>query len=200
MIPNAIRAALGWWAKYPWPVFVTLTIFGFPFVFIVFTLLLPSFLPRNLAAVVIYTSWLSWAVVWFGSLLYVMLIYWKRSILQGVFASVLSVVVVGLVILIVILIIAPKRIRNYDALVKSRLMKAALAEEAYFANHHTYTNKIGSLMEYGYDQSDSVIITMEATTTTYVINGTMTKACKAKTGTWSYNGIDGSISGTPCSR
>jgi len=129
-----------------------------------------------------------------------MLISWKRSIFEGVFASVLSVIVVGLLILILILMIAPKRHRDYDAFVKSRLMKATLAEEAYFTNHHTFANRIGSLTEYGFNQSDNVIINMDATTTTYVINGTMTKGCKANTGTWTFNGIDGSISGTPCSR
>jgi len=90
----------------------------------------------------------------------------------------------------------PYRVSGYDSEVKSNLKNAAAAQESYFKDNGTYTNKIGSLK--GFDQHSKVNITMEATTTTYVITGAATERCRPNTGTWSFNSITGAIDGTPC--
>ena len=116
----------------------------------------------------------------------------------------LRVALIGIAILMVIAIFAPHfskfRKRGPDAEVKYNLKIARTAQEAYFVDHDTYTTNIGSLKRVGFNQSANVYITMEATTNTYVITGTMTEGCKANTGTWSYNSTTGAINGTPCSR
>ena len=94
----------------------------------------------------------------------------------------------------------PYRVSGYDSEVKSNLKNAAAAQESYFVDHDTYTSNIGSLKETGYVQSDNVTMGARATTTTFVITGTIKKGCKANTGTWSINSTDGSISGTPCGK
>ncbi len=82
--------------------------------------------------------------------------------------------------------------------VKSNLRNAAKAEEAYFADHHTFTNRIGSLTGYGFNQSQNVIITAGTNETTFVITGISKKACSADSGIWYLNRSTGKITGTPC--
>ncbi len=107
-----------------------------------------------------------------------------------------------------------RRIREKDGEVKFNIKNAALAQEVYFIDNGTYTNSVSDLQEImssaefkrivPNNQSDNVNIAMEATATTFVITGTMTKGCKANTGTWYLSGttetIDGlpAIDGTPC--
>jgi len=114
------------------------------------------------------------------------------------------VALIGITILMGIAIVIPQftlmRKRGPDSEVKANLKIAATAQEAYFVDYDTYTSNIDSLKRVGYNQSANVYITMEATTNTYVITGTMTEGCKANTGTWSYNSTTGAINGTPCSR
>ena len=88
------------------------------------------------------------------------------------------------------------RRRAYDSDVKSSLKNAARAQEIYFEDNRTYTNKIGSLK--GFNQSSKVNITMEATTTKFIITGTVKEGCRTNTGIWNSSSTDGSISGTPC--
>jgi len=95
----------------------------------------------------------------------------------------------------------PYRVSGYDSEVKSNLVKsnlknAAAAQESYFKDNGTYTNKIGSLK--GFDQHSKVNITMEATTTTFVISGNVKEGCSPNSGTWSFNSTTGVIDGTPC--
>jgi len=92
--------------------------------------------------------------------------------------------------------LASYRRKGYDSDVKSNLKNAATAQETYFENNGTYTNKIGSLR--GFNQSDNVTIAVEAPATKFVITGTMTEGCSPNTGTWTLSSADGSISGTPC--
>ncbi len=112
----------------------------------------------------------------------------------------LRVALIGMAILLVIAIVVPQfaefNNRRPDDEVKSNLWSAATAQDAYFRDNGTYTNKIGNLK--WFNQSDNVNINMEANTTTYVITGTMTEGCKANTGTWSYISTTGAIDGTPC--
>jgi Tfp pilus assembly protein PilE len=88
------------------------------------------------------------------------------------------------------------RVRVYDSEVKSNLKNAAAAQEAYFKENSTYTNKMGSLK--GFIQSANVIITMEATTTTFIITGTVKEGCSPNTGTWTFNRTTGAVGGKPC--
>ena len=90
----------------------------------------------------------------------------------------------------------PYRVSGYDSEVKSNLKNAAAAQESYFKDNGTYTNKIGSLK--GFDQHSKVNITMEATTTTFVISGNVKEGCSPNSGTWSFNSTTGVIDGTPC--
>lgn len=112
----------------------------------------------------------------------------------------LRVALIGMGILIGIAIVVPQfsamRKRGPDAEVKFNLMNAATAQEAYFVDHDTYTSNVGNLT--GFNQSANVYITMEATTNTFVITGTMMESCKANTGTWSYNSTTEEITGTRC--
>ncbi len=113
----------------------------------------------------------------------------------------LRVALIGMAILLGIAIVVPRfavmRKRGPDAKVKSNLKNAATAQEAHFVGHDTYTSNVGSLM--GFNQSANVYITMEATTNTYVITGTMTEGCKANTGRWVIDSTTQAIDGTPCS-
>ncbi len=106
------------------------------------------------------------------------------------------VIVVGVVAAIAIPQFAAYRRRSYDSDVKASLKNAAKAEETYYKDNGKYTAKIDSLP--GFNQGDNVTITVEATTTTYVITGTATERCEPDTGTWSITSVDGPISGTPC--
>ena len=114
----------------------------------------------------------------------------------------LRVALIGMAILMGIAIVIPQftpmRKRGPDAEVKANLKNAATAQEAHFVDYDTYTSNVGSLT--GFNQSANVYITMEATTNTFEITGTMTEGCKANTGTWSINSTTGAITGTPCSR
>ncbi len=114
----------------------------------------------------------------------------------------LRVAFIGIAILIgsVILVAqyTPMRKRGPDSEVKANLKNAATAEETYYKDNGKYTAKIDSLR--GFNQSANVTITVEATTNTYVITGTMTEGCKANTGTWSITSTTAAINGTPCSR
>ena len=117
--------------------------------------------------------------------------WWRRC---------LRVALIGMAILMGIAIVIPQfsvmRKRGPDAEVKANLKNAAISQEAHFVDYDTYTSNVGSLT--GFNQSANVYITMEATTNTYVITGTMTEGCKANTGTWSYISTTGAINGTPC--
>ncbi len=114
----------------------------------------------------------------------------------------LRVALIGMAILMGIAIVVPQftpmRKRGPDSEVKANLKNASTSQEAYFMDHDTYTSNVGSLP--GFNQSANVYITMEATTNTYVITGTVTEGCKANTGTWSITSTTGAIHGTPCSR
>ena len=105
-------------------------------------------------------------------------------------------VVLGIVAAIAIPQCAAYRRRGYDADVKANLENAAKAEKAYYRDNVSYTANIDSLT--GFNQSDNVTITVEATRTTFVITGTRTKGCKANTGTWFIASTTGAIDGTPC--
>jgi len=86
--------------------------------------------------------------------------------------------------------------RAYDSDVKASLKNAATAEETYYKDKGKYTAKIDRLP--GFNQSANVTITVEATTTTFIITGTATERCEPNTGTWFISSTTGKITGTPC--
>ena len=106
------------------------------------------------------------------------------------------IIVVGIGAAIAIPQFAAYRRRSYDSDVKANLKNAATAEETYYKDNGKYTAKIDSLP--GFNQGDNVTITVEATTTTFIITGTATERCKPDTGIWSINGTTGEITGTRC--
>jgi len=91
---------------------------------------------------------------------------------------------------------AAYRRRAYDSDVKASLRNAATAEETYYKDNGKYTAKIDRLT--GFNQSDNVTITVEATPTTFVITGTAKEGCKPDTGTWFISSTTGAINGTSC--
>ncbi len=90
----------------------------------------------------------------------------------------------------------PGHRKTHDSLVKATLKNAATAQETYFVDNRTYTNKVSSLK--GFYQSANVNISASTTATTFVITGAVKEGCKENTGTWTFNSTDGSINGTPC--
>jgi len=104
---------------------------------------------------------------------------WWASKVWAVLAVVLFVIVVTL---IAIPQFATMRRRGPDDWVKTNIRNAARSQESYFVDHETYTSNIDSLKGYGYLQSSNVIISAEATATTFIITGTVKKGCEAKTG------------------
>jgi len=197
MIPKAITAPFRWWAKHPWIVFWGITLLG---LFSIIILAWPDLgplgtLPRNL----LVSALLLWLIAWILSFSRGVFVTWQRSKIRAVLIAVAAhLIVVGILAAIVIPGSAAYRKRQYDSDVKSNLKSAAKAEEAYYRDNGTYTANIDSLT--GFNQSANVNITMEATTTTYIITGTVTRRrCKPNTGTWSFNATTGKIDGTPCS-
>jgi len=187
MIPKPITAPFRWWAKHPWTVFWA----SIPVFYLLGGLFQPSvFVARTMALLL--------ALVLISSFIRGMYLQWQRSrILLAV-----AYIVIVLFILQISVQLAMRhsayRVRRYDAEVTATRKNAATAQEAYFEDHDTYTSNIGSLT--GFNQGTNVIITMEATTTTYVITGTMTEGCEAYTGRWVIDSTTGKIDGTPCSR
>jgi len=106
------------------------------------------------------------------------------------------VIVVGIVAAIAIPQFAAYRKRSYDSDVKANLKNAATAEETYYKDNGKYTAKIDRLT--GFNQSDNVTITVEATATKFIITGTATERCEPDTGTWFISNTTGKITGTPC--
>ncbi len=107
------------------------------------------------------------------------------------------VIVVGIVAAIAIPQFAGYRNnRAYDSDVKANLKNAATAEETYYKDNGKYTAKIDRLT--GFNQSDNVTITVEATATKFIITGTATERCEPDTGTWFISSTTGAINGTSC--
>lgn len=92
--------------------------------------------------------------------------------------------------------------RGYDIRVRLDVSDAAKAQKAYFKENGTYTNSVSDLQEIlsgaGISHSSNVNLTIEATTTTFVISGNVKEGCSPNTGTWSFNPTTGAIDGTPC--
>jgi len=89
-----------------------------------------------------------------------------------------------------------QEIATFTAAIEANLENAAKAEEAYYRDNGSYTANIDSLT--GFNQSENVTITVEATATTFVITGTRTKGCKASTGTWFIDSTTDAVDGTRC--
>ena len=189
MIPNHIQEPFRLWAKHPWIVVWGMIPFSFVISYALVALLQPSYFVRKIILVpFIIVGILSWFQGVF--------VTWQRSKVRAVLAAVLFVI--GFV-----LIATPNNWRPMggagpDGLIKFKIQHVAMSQEAYFVDNGTYTSTVSSLKGYGYKQSANVNITMEATTTTYVITGTATERCRPNTGTWSFNSITGAIDGTPC--
>jgi len=197
MISEAIRAAFQWWAKHPWMTFWGLTLLClFSITIVAWPDLGPlGTLPRNL----LVSALLLLLIAWILSFSRGVFVTWQRSKIRAVLIAVAGLlIVVGILAAIAIPGSAAYRTRQYDSDVKSNLKHAADAEEAYYKVNGTYTANIDSLT--GFNQSDNVAIAVEATATTYVIIGIVTRRrCKPNTGTWSFNSTTGAIHGTPCS-
>jgi len=189
MIPKAITAAFRWSAKHPWMAFWGLTLLGLFSIIISLRNDLPGFVyPIYFPVLVI-----AWILSWFRGVF----VTWQRSKIRAVLIAVAGLlIVVGILAAIAIPGSAAYRARTYDSDVKSNLKNAAKAEEAYQRVNGTYTANIDSLP--GFNQGDNVTITVEATTTTFIITGTATKRCKPDTGTWFISSTTGKITGTPC--
>ena len=189
MIPKAITAAFRWWANHPWMTFWGITLLGLFSIIIGFTTNLFDFAyPIYFPVLVI-----AWILSWFRGVF----VTWQRSKIRAVLIAVAALlIVVGILAAIAIPGSAAYRARTYDTAVRSHLKNAAKAQAAYYRDNGSYTTNINSLT--GFNQSDNVTITVEATETSYVIAGKVTTGCKVDTGMWSINGSTGAIDGTPC--
>jgi len=189
MIPEAIRPAFRWWAKHPWMAF-----WGITLLVPVITIIR---LGHDFIAVAYAICLLVLIVGWILSFGRGMFVTWQRSKIRSVLITVAALlIVVGILAAIAIPGSAAYRARNYDSDVKSNLKNAAKAEEAYYRVNGSYTANIDRLP--GFNASYNVTITVEATATTYVIIGTVTKGCEAYTGRFYIDSTTGKIDGTPC--
>ncbi len=195
MIPKHITAPFRWGANLPWMAFWGITLVLVCTITLVVSTIDP--LGHGFIAVAYAICLPVLVIAWILSFGRGMFVTWQRSKIRAVLIAVAALlIVVGILAAIVIPGSAAYRARAYDADVKANLKNAAKAQAAYYRDNGTYTANIDSLR--GFNQSDYVTITVEATETTFVITGTKTIGCKADTGTWSINSTDGSISGTPC--
>ena len=123
---------------------------------------------------------------------------WKRSKIEVIVLG----VVLAPVIWIILVQFSIMRTREYDADVRADLRNAANAQETYFKGNGTYTNSVSDLRKIlsgaGISHSSNVNLTIEATTTTFVISGNVKEGCSPNSGTWSFNPTTGAINGTPC--
>ncbi len=194
MIPEAIRTAFRCWTRHPWMAFWGITLIVVPLVMKLLSRLRAFSLPDDLS--LLGTKICVWAgiALWLGSFIYAVLVTWKRSKVGAVNA----VVLFGIGVVLTLPQTASMRRRGPDDWVKYSIRNAATAQESYFVDHETYTSNIDSLKGYGYLQSSNVIISAEATATTFIITGTVKKGCEAKTGVWFIDSTTGDINGTPC--
>ena len=191
MISKAITAPFRWWAKHPWMVFWAIPLLVLFIIIIDENTDLPAFVVLNCAAVLVIAWILSWCRGVF--------VTWQRSKVLAV--QVVATFAITSVIIIWTIPMFGVHYRScplchYDSTVKGNIKNAASAQEAHFVDYDTYTSNVGSLV--GFNQNANVNITMEATTTTFVITGTATERCKPDTGIWSFNSTTGKIDGTPC--
>jgi len=208
-----IRAAFQWWAKHPWKVFWGILILPYlifiPIAFLPESTLIslfefdpdsqPGIFVLLLMVVVLIVFTLS-QIVMYLSFSRGMFLMWKRSKIEVIVLG----VVLAPVIWIILVQFSIMRTREYDSAVRVGLMFAANAQETYFDENGTYTNSVSDLWKIlsgaGISHSSNVNLTIEATTTTFVITGKVKEGCSPNTGTWSYISTTGAIDGTPCSR
>ena len=189
MIPKAITVPFRWWTKHPWIVFWG-TILLISLVLLVIDELESQ--PRTL--LVRRTILPLFLIVLILSLFRGTFLLWQRSKI----GTVLIVVVIPVFLAIILPGTHGCRTHTYDAEVKKNIREAALAQKAYFKDNRSYTSTIGSLKEYGFNQSSNVTIAMEATETGYVIAGKVTTGCEADTGMWLKDSTTDTIGGTRC--
>jgi Tfp pilus assembly protein PilE len=198
MIHEAIRAPIRWWAKHPWKTFWGFFLFYFVIVFPLFMLFVPDPQPgtllNDLLGYLFIIYLLLSAIVLFLSFIRGMFLIWQRSKIEAFVIA----VIIAVPSWVIVEMFSAVRTREYDADVKSNIRNAAVAQEAFFTDNSSYTNAISNLKEYGYIQSSNVLISVESAATTYLITGTMTKGCKANTGTWYLINTTDTIDGTPC--
>ena len=117
-------------------------------------------------------------------------------------AEIVIIMVLAAVIWIILVQFSNMRTREYDAAVRADLIFAARAQETYFTENGRYTNSVSDLRNIlsgaGISHSSNVHLTIEATTTTFVISGNVNEGCTPNTGTWFLNSTTGAIDGTPC--
>jgi len=207
MIRRAITAYFQWCGKHPWIVFLGAILLSLVIVNAFFRILFdlpPPFSQFDLRS--LFRMLLN-VLLPFGAgnillPLVIVLILNRKYVREGSKIGGALTFVAGILIVVGILaaIYIPQkaayRRRGYDSEVKANIRNAATAQAAYYKVNGTYTANIDSLT--GFNQSDYVTIAVEATETTFVITGTITKGCEENTGTWSINSAGGSVSGTPC--
>ena len=192
MITEAIRAEFRWWAKHPWFVFWGTILIFFVYLFASHALYRP---PGFVSITVLLLS----PIVLIFSFCRGVFVTWQRSGIGALMPGAALLLVFGFLAAMAFpqfAQFAAYRRRTYDADVKVNLKNAAKAQAAYYKDKSTFAANIDSLP--GFNQSDNVNITVEATATTFIITGTMKEGCSPNTGTWTYNSTDGSFSGTPC--
>jgi len=207
MIRRVITAYFQWCGKHPWIVFLGAILLSLVIVNAFFRILfdLPPpfsrFDLRSLFRMLLNVLFPFGA----GNILYLLVIVLilnskyvrEGSKIGGALTFVAGVlIVVGILAAIYIPQKAAYRRRGYDGEVRSDLRNTANAEEAYYRDNGIYTANIGNLK--GFNQSDNVTIAVEATETTYVIIGTVTKGCEAYTGRHYIDSTTGAIKGTYC--
>jgi len=173
-----------WWANHPWMTFLC---------FISLHYFLAGL---GLLSVTVYLSMLL-PIIFILCFIRGVFLTWQRSKIRAVLIAVgVPLIVGGLLAAIAIPQKTAYRRRRYDGDVKANIRNAATAQEAYYKVNGTYTANIGNLK--GFKQGDNVTIAVEATATTYVITGTVTKGCEAYTGRHYVDSTTGAINGTYC--
>jgi len=68
------------------------------------------------------------------------------------------IAIIGILAAIAIPQFLAYKVRGYNVLAISDIKNASIAQEAYYADHQTYTRDLGSLINYGFRQTQGVTV------------------------------------------
>ena len=91
------------------------------------------------------------------------------------------------------------RRKGLDADAQANVRNMALAQEAYFLDNNTYTDKVADLTAFGYSQSANITPAVtSADGATFVVTATVTQGCGEGTGVATYKQATGQVTLAKC--
>ena len=93
------------------------------------------------------------------------------------------------------------RRQGYDADAQANARNMALAQEAYFMDHNTYTDTLADLITFGYTQSSNITAAItKGDDTTFVVTATVASGCGEDTGVATYDRETGAVTLVKCAQ